>query len=144
MGTMKESIKEIHGFTLIETIMVIVVLGIIGTGILMYFVGLGSSGNLTIQPQAASLAREKIEKILADKNANGFSSIVSEPAALMTAPFDRFTGAVEVFCVQEADLNISSGTMPDCADSDIKAKRIRVTVSWTGGSADYITVITNH
>lgn len=136
--------KDMRGFTLIEALMVIIILGVIGTGILMYFVGIGSSPNQVILTQATALAQEKMEKVIADKKANGFNSIVSEAAAALPAPFDRFTREVEVFCVQEADLNTSNGTMPNCTDSDIRAKRVRVIMSWQDNSIDYITVITNH
>lgn len=132
------------GFTLIEMVMVIVVLGIIGTGILMYFAGMGSTADRALMIQATSLAQEKIETVIADKKANGFNSIVSEPAAPLSAPFDRFTREVQVWCVQEADLDTPGGTMPNCTDSDIRAKRVRVVVSWPSGEADFVTVVTNH
>lgn len=132
------------GFTLLETLMVIVLLGIIGTGLILYFIGVGTSSNQALVVEAAALAQEKLEKVIADTKANGFNSIVSEPAAPLPAPYDRFTREVEVFCVQEADLEANSGTMPNCADSDIRAKRVRVAVTWPGGSADFSTVISNH
>lgn len=133
-----------HGFTLIEVVMVIVLLGILGTGILMYFVGVSSSGDPVLTTQATTLAQERLERVLADKKANGFASIVPEGPVALAAPFDRFTREVEVFCVQEADLNTSNGTMPGCTDSDIQAKRVRVAVTWAGGSVDMATVISNH
>lgn len=132
------------GFTLIEVLMVIVIVGIIGSGILMFFAGTGSSSSPTLITQGALIAQEKAERIIADKKAGNFNSIISEAPAAMTAPFDRFTRETEVFCVQEADLNTSSGTMPNCADSDILAKRVRVIVSWPGGSTELITVLVNH
>ena len=131
------------GFTLIETLMVIVLMGIMGTGLLYYFAGLGSSTQAQVV-QATALGQEKLERIIADKKANGFNSIVSEAAAALTAPYDRFTREVEVYCVNEADLDLSAGTMPNCNDTDINAKRIKVTVSWQGGSIDATTVITDH
>lgn len=131
------------GFTLIETLMVVVLLGIIGSGLLMYFVGL-SATNQALVIEGASLAQDKMEKVLADSKAGDFNAIVSEPAAPLAAPYARFTRSVEAWCVQEADLDTQSGTMPACSDSDIKAKRIKVTVSWAGGAADLTTVITDH
>jgi prepilin-type N-terminal cleavage/methylation domain-containing protein len=131
------------GFTLIETLMVIVLMGIMGTGLLYYFAGLGSSGQAQVV-QATALGQEKLERIVADKKANGFNSIVSEAAAALTAPYDRFTRSVEVYCVNEADLDLSAGTMPNCNDTDINGKRVKVTVSWQGGSIDTATVITDH
>jgi len=136
--------EDERGFTLIEVIMVIVLLGIIGTGILMYFVSLASSGDQTLTPRAAILAEEQIEQIIADRKANGFSSVVSAASAPLAAPMDRFSRSVEVFCVNEADLNTSIGTAADCNNSDIEAKRVRVVVTWGGGAAEAITVITDH
>ncbi|MBI5237569.1 MAG: hypothetical protein HY887_04010 [Deltaproteobacteria bacterium] len=124
--------------------MVIVIVGIIGAGILMFFAGTGSSSSPVLITQGAIIAQEKLERIIADKKAGNFNSIVSEAAVAMPSPFDRFTRETEVFCVQEADLNTSNGTMPNCADSGILAKRVRVIVSWPGGSTELITVLVNH
>lgn len=131
------------GFTLIETLMVIVLMGIMGTGLMLYFAGLGSSSQAQVV-QASALAQEKIEKIIADKKARGFNSITAEPAAPLTSPYDRFTRSVDVICVNETDLDLSAGTMPNCNDTDIKAKKVTVTIWWQGGSADFSTVITDH
>lgn len=132
------------GFTLIEVVMVITIVGIIGTGILMYFMGLRSGGDLTTYNQATLLAQAEMEKVRADKQANGFSSIVAAAPSALPSPFGKFTREVEVYCVQESDLNANSGTMPDCNDSDIRSKRVRVIITWAGGSADFVTVISNH
>jgi prepilin-type N-terminal cleavage/methylation domain-containing protein len=134
------------GFTIMETLMVIVLLGIVGSAILMYFAGIGSSADQVKLTQAAILCQEKMETIMADKKATsgGFSNIVSEASAPLGAPFSAFSREVEAYCVQEAALDTSSGTMPDCADSDIRAKRVRVRVSWQGGYVDTVTVVTRH
>ncbi|CAG1066289.1 hypothetical protein BAC1_01897 [uncultured bacterium] len=132
-----------RGFTLIETLMVIVLMGIMGTGLVYYFAALGSSTQAQVV-QASALGQEKLEKIFADKKDNGFNSIVSEAPTALPAPYDRFTRSVEVICVNEADLDLSAGTMPQCADTDISAKRVKVTISWQGGSADFTTIITDH
>lgn len=132
------------GFTLIETVMVIVILGIIGAGMLMYFASMRFAADPAVLLQATSLAGNRFERIIADKKANGFNSIVPAAPAPVASPFDGFTQEAQVFCVQEADLDANSGTMPDCSDSDIHAKRVQVIVTWAGGSVDVVSVITNH
>lgn len=135
--------RDVRGFTLIETLMVVVLMGIMGTGLMLYFTGLGSSDQSLVL-QASALAQEKMEKVVADSKADGFDSIVPEAAGPLTAPYDRFTRSVDVFCVNESDLDLAAGTMPGCNDTDIKAKRVTVTLSWPGGEADFSTVITDH
>ena len=130
-----------RGFTLIETIMVIVVLGIVGIGIMMYFVGIGSSSDPVLQTQASRLASEKMERIIADSKANGFNSIVAEAATPLAAPYGSFSTTVEVICVDEADLDTSGGTMPQCNDSDINTKRVRVIVNWGSKTFDLVSLI---
>lgn len=135
--------KDGRGFTLIETLMVIVLMGIMGTGLVYYFAALGSSTQTQVV-QASALGQEKLERIIAEMKANGFNSIVSEAPTTLVAPYDRYTRSVEVYCVNEADLDLSTGTMPDCNDTDIIAKRVKVAISWQGGSADFTTIITDH
>lgn len=133
------------GFTLIETIMALVLIGIIGAGILSYFINLGKgSSEQALVAQASALAQEGLEEVLADKKTDGFASVVSIAAAPLAPPYDRYSREVEVFCVSEADLDASSGTMPECNDSDIRSKRVRVIISWSGGQLDIATVISNH
>lgn len=135
--------KGKKGFTLIEAVMVIVLLGIVATGILMYFAGLSKTDQASIAV-ATGLAQERMERVIADAKANGFDTVVPAAPAALPAPFSKYTREVEAYCVQEADLDAPSGTMPACADSDIKAKRVRVTVTWPDGLVDLVTVITDH
>ncbi len=132
------------GFTLIEVVMVIVILGVIGIGIMTYFVGVGSSADPVLTTQATGLASEKMERIIADAKANGFNSIVAEAATPLGAPYSRYSTTVEVICVDEADLDTSGGTMPQCNDSDIGAKRVRVIVTWANNTLDLVSIISNH
>jgi prepilin-type N-terminal cleavage/methylation domain-containing protein len=132
------------GFTLIETVMVIVILGVIGLGIMTYFIGIGSSADPVLTTQATGLASEKMERIIADSKANGFNTILAEAVTPLAAPFSRFSTTVEVICVDEVDLDISGGTMPQCNDSDIGAKRVRVIVSWANNTLDLVSIISNH
>lgn len=141
--------KNEPGFTLIETLMVIVVLGIAATGILLYFINIGKAGAQGRAIEAVMLAEERIEQIIAQKKGNGFSTVaLANPATTDSAfspPFDAFTRTVEVYCVNEAGLDMDNGdTSASCPGSDISAKRVKVTVSWTGGAVDLATVLSNH
>ena len=62
------------GFTLIETMMVIVILGILGTGILMYFVSIGSSADPVLATQGTALA--SVNSWQASNQTRSFFSIV--------------------------------------------------------------------
>ncbi len=138
-----------NGFTLIETLMVIVIIGIAGAGILMYFTAGRFAPDQTLTLQATGLARQRLEGIIAGKKADGFSSIAIAatpvPDPPLAPPFNRFTRSVEVFCVNESDLNTNNGdTANDCPASDITSKRVRVLVAWDTGSVDLVTLISNH
>lgn len=143
MTHLTEYLRSARGLTLVEVVMVIVLLGIIGTGILLYLAGLGGGANATLTTQAAMLASSKAEEITAEARAGNFSSIIDEAPAPLAAPFDGFTREVEAFCVSESDLDAAAGTMPQCDDSDIDAKRVKVTVTWPGGAVDLVTVISD-
>ncbi|MBI5561490.1 MAG: hypothetical protein HY894_01360 [Deltaproteobacteria bacterium] len=129
--------------------MVILILGIAAAGVLMYFIGMGKAGQEGRTAEAAMLAEERIERIIADKKANGFASIalssppVNDPA--FNPPFDSFTRSVEIYCVNEASLDVNNGdASAQCPGSDIVAKRVKVAVSWAGGAVDLVTVISEH
>jgi len=149
MITMNGYHKDAAGFTLIETLMVIVVLGIAATGVLLYFINIGKAGAQGRTIEAVMLAQERMEQIIALKKGNGFSAVaLANPAAADPAfspPFDAFTRSVEVYCVNEAGLDADNGdTSASCPGSDISAKRVKVTVAWTGGAIDLVTVLSNH
>lgn len=132
-----------RGFTLIETVMVIALLGIVGAGILLYFSGMRGSADPVLRIQAIELAQEKMERIIADKKANGFNSIVAEAAAALAAPFTNFTREVTVICVTEGALNTDIGGMPNCgAPGSYRAKNVKVTVTWTGGGSTGVSLVT--
>ncbi len=133
-----------RGFTLVETLMVIVLIGVVGTGILLYFAGMRGGADPLLSVQALELAQEKMEEILSDKKASGFGYIVNVnyPAEnpVDGVNFPNFNRSTSICFVAEGDLNDTGncGTATDW-------KRIGVTVSWTGGGqVDLVTILSNH
>jgi prepilin-type N-terminal cleavage/methylation domain-containing protein len=124
------------GFTLIETVMVIV-----ASGILLYFVPISQSPEQVLTVQAIELAQVKMEEIIAEKKANGFDSIATGTSTINPvdpAYFPNFARTTNVYYVSESDLDT------DIAPATSDWKRVEVTVSWTGGVAGLVTVISDH
>lgn len=128
------------GLTLIEIVLIIVILGIIGSGILLYFAGIKGSASPVLTIQAIELAQEKMEKIISDKKANGFSYIdnTNYPQENPVSGFANFNRTVDVCYVSEGDLNDTS----NCATAT-DWKRAKVTVSWGGGEVNLVTVLSD-
>ncbi len=134
-----------RGFTLIELIIVIIVLGI-AMGILVPFiVSLKGSANPVLMQQAATLAQERLEQIIADRRATntapprGFIYATSSgnyPGVENLAPtFPNFTRTVSIVCVTTLDFNAApnagNAPNPSCTLSDGRTDYARVTVTVT-------------
>ena len=136
------------GFTLVEVVVVIVLIAILATGALMFFINIGKSADIYKTIRAAELAQTKMEEIVAGKKsadgAFGFDNVTTE--ASFTVP-TSFSGLTEVYCVDEGFLDTDNGDgSADCSGgADIEAKRVRVAVSWSvGNSVELVTVLSNH
>lgn len=117
------------GFTLIETVIAMTVLsmGLFGTmKVFQDSVGTSLDSHLTVI--ASALAREQLEKMVFDKEMNGFDFIEManyQATESFAGPFAPFTRTVAIQKVDGNDLTTARIT------SDYK--RIMVTVTWTGG-----------
>ncbi len=138
-----------NGFSLIETVLTLVVLSIAAVGVLSVFTGTttGSADPLLLS-QAARLAQERMDTIVGDRKnlARGFAWVVSAdyntnalkyPPEAAVAGFSNFTRSVNIFCATNTDLNTSTGA-PPCASG---YAHVDVTVTWNGG-ADLLTTTT--
>lgn len=94
------------GFTLIETIITLVVLSIAAVGVLSVFTtGIKGSANPLILSQATQFAQGEMDNIIGQKMANGFGSIITSPTC-STTMLAGFTCNRNVFYVDPAiDLN---------------------------------------
>ena len=109
------------GFTLIETIITLVVLSIAAVGVLSVFTtGMKGSANPLIIGQATQLAQEKMDIIIGDRmnSARGFAWITAAVSPYgvenPVTGFSDFNRSVNILCVTSADLNTATGG-PPCA-----------------------------
>lgn len=140
------------GFTLIETIITLVVLSIAAVGVLSVFtVGIKGSANPLVAEQAVQLAQEKMDMIIADREnpavGFGFAHIVpgsypAEPAG--SFGFAGFSRTTNIYCVNLADLITSVGA-PGGAGCASGYTHVTVTVANTLiSSVSVETIVTNY
>lgn len=116
-----------QGVTLIELIIFIVVLGILGSGILMAFVvALAKSPDIAKMSRASELAQERLELILGQYEEHGFSTFTdlcdgtpSEPAV----------------CTLSLNYQIADPTIVNNWNGDPDYQLIQVVVSGDGESS---------
>ncbi|MFC1855442.1 prepilin-type N-terminal cleavage/methylation domain-containing protein [Thermodesulfobacteriota bacterium] len=130
-----------NGFTLIETILVIIVLAISSYGVLSVFInGLKESASPLQGVQAIELAKEKLEIIIADKHdtSKGYAYIVSGnyPAETPVSGFSEFNRSVtlqEIDALDLATASPGSGYL-----------KVTVTVSWSSGSISLDSLVADY
>jgi prepilin-type N-terminal cleavage/methylation domain-containing protein len=143
------------GFTLIETVIVIVLLGLSFAVLIPLTVSTRNSATPVLTQQAAALAQEKLEQVFADRldqtTPRGFTYATTPgnyPAESPIAGVTGFSRSVAITCVTTADLN-AAGTAPSpsCAASAGRTDYARVTVTVTNaalGNVTAATLLTNY
>ncbi len=118
--------KSERGFTLLELILVMVVMGIISSTLVLPFVaGLKQATRPEIYATATYLAQEEIEK----KRGIGYTNAaISDDPINVTIPSGgrTYTGSV---VTKYVDHNIDTGTFDDAASPPSEFKKVTVTVS---------------
>lgn len=124
-----------RGFTLIETLIFIIVLGL-AAGILMPLTqSVSGSANPVITQQAIALAQAELDQTIAQKRAAGFGPIAS---GICDVPMPAgFTCAREVCFVPAANLNNCGAT------TDFKRVEVRITNAVIG-TVTAVTLLTNY
>ena len=155
MAVRRSEVARDQGFTLIETVIVVVVLGL-SLGVLIPFtVSLRNSAAPVLTQQAALLAQEKLEQIIADRldktTPRGFVYATTSgnyPAENPIAGVTGFNRSVAIACVTTANLN-AAGTAPNpsCALSDARTDYARLTVTVSNsflGNVTAVTILANY
>lgn len=124
--------KKSGGFTLIETIITLVVLSIAAVGVLSVFTtGIARSANPLIVNQALSLAEEKMDEAIALRKSAGYAAVTTTNPGVpaFPAPFNSYSWSRVVDCD------------PTFAPCPAQYQRVTITVSWNAG-ADSISLVT--
>ncbi|WDT77128.1 MAG: hypothetical protein MPW16_07880 [Candidatus Manganitrophus sp.] len=132
------SVSE-RGFTLIEIVIFIVVLGLLGGLLIPLTVSLRGSPQPVLAQQAIALAQAELEQAVAQRRANGFAGVTAGcTPGLMPSP--AFTCTRTVCYVPAGNLNDTS----NCA-TVTAYRRVQVTISHaTIGSVTAVTLFTNY
>ena len=144
-------LKNHNGFSLIETIIVIVIIGIAAIGVLSVFItGMRGAADPLITIQVIELAQEKMDIVIGDRQntARGYSYATTPanyPAESPVSGFASFNRSVAIACVTIADFNAAgSAPAPSCVGVTNYA-RVTVTVTHAViGSITTVTLLTNY
>jgi len=114
------------GFTLVEAILSLVVLGIALVPLINLFAEGAERNKLPYEVVASSLAASKMEELIANRATQGWTSFTASPTAYQDVDVTNFPGyqwKVEVVKVQQSDFNSVLG-----AGANTRYKRITVFV----------------
>jgi len=129
------------GFTLIETIITLVVLSIAAVGVLAVFTsGMKGSANPLIVDQATQLAQGEMDQVMGEKVANGFTSLATGVTpTCVTTMLAEFSCSRNIYYVDPGNLDAAAAAPPT------SYKHVKVTISQaTIGSVNLDTIITNY
>lgn len=133
------------GFTLIETIITLVVLSIAAVGVLSVFTtGIKGSANPLIINQAVSLAQEKMDEAIALKKSGGLAAVVPVAFGAFAPPVAGFTWSRTVNCVTAVN-DLTPLGAPPCPPAVADYALVTVTVRQAIiGDVQVVTLMTNY
>ncbi|MCG3112479.1 MAG: type II secretion system GspH family protein [Candidatus Manganitrophus sp. SB1] len=135
----RSSLMLERGFTLIEIVVFIVVLGFLGGVLIPFTVSLRGSSQPTSTQQALALAQAELEQAVAQRRASGFAGVTAG-CTLGLMPSPAFTCTRTVCYVPAGNLNDTT-----CGPTPTDYKRVEVTISHAAiGSLTAVTLFTNY
>lgn len=132
-----------NGFTLIETIITLVVLSIAAVGVLSVFtMGIKGSADPLIANQAVQLAQGEMDQVFGERTANGFAAATLATGATVTCNSTMLAG----FMCNRTIGFVNSGDLgtPVVGPTDYKLVTVIITQVATGSSIGLDTIISNY
>lgn len=134
---LRQRAQNTRGFTLVDTILMMVVVGIGVSGLMAYFISVNRqamNSNMTVA--ASVLAQERIDQVVAAKVYQGYNFVVAAnyPNENLGGAFAGYSRTTQIQEVNPADLTtaqVGSGL-----------KRIDITVQWSAAPADRVILTT--
>lgn len=131
--------RRIRGFTLIEAVLAIAVVGMGLVGVIYAFHGMGTSSLLADQTVIASnIARGTLESIQADRDINGYFLALGEiqSGAHDMAPVPMYPAYSLTVTALEVDPDKDAGATDDFLDPMLGSgyARVTATVTWNNGN----------
>lgn len=131
------------GFTLVEAILSLVVLGIALVPLINLFANAAENHSLPDEVVAAGLAADKMEEVIANRALQGWTSFTASPTAYQvvdTANFPNYQWMVEVVKVAQSNFNQVLG-----AGANTNCKRITVFVKKPDGTVlTLVAIVTDY
>lgn len=144
IGVFRSVLRGARGFTLIETILAIALLGIASMGLwAAFYTTVRSSGASEMMVTASFLARQQLEKVIADKKFQNlhydYIKNANYPNGQLPPPYSAFSRMTGIREVNPDDLITDS--------NNSGYKRVEVMVLWNDGtqqrSVNLSTLVTN-
>jgi len=139
----KNSIKSIftseRGFTLIEVVVFVIILGFLAGVLIPFTVSLRGSSNPVFVQRAVALAQAELEQTVAQKRASGFAAVATGGCAMPMPP--GFNPCTRTVCyVPSTNLNDTSA-----CGAGTNYKRVEVTVNHPAiGNVTAVTLLTSY
>jgi len=136
-----------NGFTLIETVITLVVLSIAAVGVLSVFtVGIKGSVDPLIVNQAVQLAQGEMDQVFGEKTANGFAAATLATGATVTCNSTMLAG----FSCNRAVCYVPAGNLTAVSPCETAVatnyKHVTVTITQVavGSSISLDTIVSNY